>query len=387
MLGFTHIPPSLQQTSQSQHWCYNQCTNKNRFQSKLGDVSQPSDIFDEVPLESLDQDDDDDPCNIMKYLQAQGVADPQRYQNTDSKLVFLISDGTGTTVKSFIQKSLAQFGTSSERQGSDDEGLQEHNVQTRMFNYVRGEEPIAAIVKKAEERKAMVAFTMADPLLREKTLRMCDLSQVPALDLLGPTLDAMSSFLNKAPIGVPQYKPSRQTALSNSYYRRIEAMEFTLKADDGQSPWLLPKADIILLGVSRTGKTPLSVVTSQTMGLKVANIPLVLECPPPKELLSEELDPNRIFCLTIAPSELKRIRTTRLERRKVKSMEEKYSLTEGETKSNYADRNYLLKDLKNARDLTEKYGWTQIDVTGRAVEETASYIGELMNERFGDYSC
>ena len=295
-----HIPPSLQQISQ--HRLYsNQCKNKNRCnESKLGGVSKPSDIFDELPLDWLDDDDDDDPCNIMKYLQAQGAVDPQRYQNAESKLVFLISDGTGTTVKSFIQKTLAQFGTSSERlcsvgrEGSvNGEGLQpEHNVQTRMFNFIRGEEAVAAIIKKAEERKAMVAFTMADPLLREKTLRMCELSQVPVLDLLGPTLDIMSSFLNKAPIGVPQYKPSRQTALSNSYYRRIDAMEFTLKVDDGQSPWLLPKADIILVGVSRTGKTPLSVVISQTMGLKVANIPLVLECPPPNQLLSEELDSN-----------------------------------------------------------------------------------------------
>merc|ERR1711862_241069 len=163
--------------------------------------------------------------------------------------------------------------------------------------------------------------------------------------------------------------------------------EFTLKADDGQSPWLLSKADVILVGVSRTGKTSLSVVLSQTMGLKVANVPLVLECPPPSQLLSEELDHNRIFCLTLAPSELKRIRKTRLERRKVRETEDKYSLVDGEAKSNYADRSYLLKDLKNARDLTEEYGWTPIDVTGRAVEETASYISEIMNERFGDYSC
>jgi regulator of PEP synthase PpsR (kinase-PPPase family) len=135
--------------------------------------------------------------------------------------------------------------------------------------------------------------------------------------------------------------------------------------------------------VSRSGKTPLSVVLAQTMGLKVANVPpLVVEVPPPKELLdATQIDPTRVFCLTIAPGELRRIRTTRLERRNVKDMEAKYELEQ--QKSNYADRAYLLNDLKHARTLaTTTQGWTEIDVTGRAVEETASYIVELLNDRF-----
>ena len=158
------------------------------------------------------------------------------------------------------------------------------------------------------------------------------------------------------------------------------------------------------------------------MGLKVANVPLVLEVPPPKELItSTSLDgqnnndidnsstiyPNRVFCLTIAPSELKRIRTTRLERSQVSSLEEKkYGFDsnslgsrtnsnpgtrrsiesfrkDGDVpKSKYNDRAYLMNDLRNARDLAMKHNWTQIDVTGRAVEETATLISELMNERF-----
>jgi len=229
-----------------------------------------------------------------------------------------------------------------------------------------------------------------------------------------------------------QQESRKAVTLSDSYYQRIEAVEFTLKADDGQAPWLLPQADVIILGVSRTGKTPLSVVLSQTMGLKVANIPLVLEVPPPKELLATEediskdnnngddgetasriIDPRRIFCLTIAPSELRRIRTTRIERQTAKQqqqhkpqLQEKYASTTRSTaskirpgdgtkyqdddkdtrgmhQSTYNDRAYIMNDLKNARDLSMKHGWTQIDVTGRAVEETASYISELLNERFG----
>lgn len=159
-------------------------------------------------------------------------------------------------------------------------------------------------------------------------------------------------------------------------------MEFCLKADDGQAPWLLPEADIVLVGVSRSGKTPLSVVLSQTMSLKVANTPLVMEVPPPIQLL-EEVDPKRVFCLTISPSELRRIRTNRLEKRGVKDMEAKLQEKNiAIPKSNYADRNYILKDLNSVRQLCQKHNWTEIDVTGRAVEETATSIVELFNQRF-----
>jgi regulator of PEP synthase PpsR (kinase-PPPase family) len=122
------------------------------------------------------------------------------------------------------------------------------------------------------------------------------------------------------------------------------------------------------------------VVLSQTMSLKVANIPLVLEVPPPSQLL-ELVDPRRVFCLTIAPTELRKIRTSRLERRNVKKVEAKFEAS-AKAQSNYADRAYLLKDLKNARALAEQHNWTAIDVTGRAVEETATIIVEMFNERF-----
>jgi regulator of PEP synthase PpsR (kinase-PPPase family) len=159
-----------------------------------------------------------------------------------------------------------------------------------------------------------------------------------------------------------------------------------LKADDGQAPWLLPEADIVLVGVSRSGKTPLSVVLSQTMSLKVANIPLVMEVPPPIQLI-KDVDPRRVFCLTISPSELRRIRTNRLERRGVKDMEAKIEKDINKSnivipKSNYADRSYILKDLSSVRQLCAKYNWTEVDVTGRAVEETATDIVEMFNQRF-----
>eukprot|EP00957_Ditylum_brightwellii_P039012 2948901-Ditylum_brightwellii.AAC.1 len=297
----------------------------------------------------------------------------------NTQTIFLISDNTGTLVKAAIQASLGQlsYGDNDETNNSKQLG----NVQTRVFTFVRSEEALASIIKNAKEKGAMVVFTLVDLELREKTLRMCELSNVVAVDLLGPTLMTMSDYLGKAPAGLPQSKfieqeksQQRRVALSDSYFRRIEAVEFTLKADDGQSPWLLKDAEIIIVGVSRTGKTPLSVLLSQTQGLKVANIPLVLECPPPKELFDvSKIDPRRVFCLSIAPTVLRQIRSSRLERRNVRALEDKYSLIEesSKAKSNYADRNYIMKDLKHVRDLSMEHGWTQIDVTGRAVEETA----------------
>mmetsp|Transcript_46775 Transcript_46775/g.56211 ORF Transcript_46775/g.56211 Transcript_46775/m.56211 type:complete len:449 (-) Transcript_46775:162-1508(-) len=349
---------------------------------------------------------DDDPCNISDF----GLR-PQA-----GKMVMLVSDNTGTFVKSGFQKSLIQFelcddtydqfvrnisgpqvaknandssslgftASSAERLLSGDTETPEssteitNNVQTKLYTYIRDESVLASIIRTAQNKNAIIIMTIADNVLRSKAKRMCDLSNVPMVDLLGPTVDALTTFLGKAPTGI-----SGKTSLSDGYYRRIESVEFTLKADDGQSPWLLSDADVIIVGVSRTGKTPLSVVLSQTQGLKVANIPLVKECPPPKELFDEAtIDPQRVFCLTISPSELKRIRLTRLETSNVRAAEESLGLMNDANTSNYADRAYIMNDLRNARDLCSEHGWTPIDVTSRAVEETASYIGEVLSKRF-----
>jgi len=311
--------------------------------------------------------------------------------------VFLVSDNTGSTVKNSFGKCINQFDSLFEGQGTGADSssglISNIIVKTRVFTFVRSEMRLTSIIRKAKEEEAMIMFTFADPSLRGKTIRMCSLSKVPVVDVLGPSIDVLSSFFGSQPVGVPasiedENRPRRMEPLSDAYFRRIEAVEYTLKADDAQAPWLLPTADVVIVGVSRTGKTPLSIVISQMLGLRVANVPLVLECPVPKELIDVSLvDPERVFCLKISPVELKKIRITRLERRNVLATEKKRVKSgdeDADRKSNYADRAYVMNDLKNARDLATEYGWTEIDVTGRAVEETASYIGELMNERFGE---
>mmetsp|Transcript_13229 Transcript_13229/g.27744 ORF Transcript_13229/g.27744 Transcript_13229/m.27744 type:complete len:433 (-) Transcript_13229:150-1448(-) len=326
------------------------------------------------------------------------------------KRIFLISDATGVMSRSILLKSLAQFNTCADEKApydtndknddydddGDDEGCASMgacDVRTRTFTFVRSERALSNIIRVAKEKEACVMYTIAKPKLRARAGEECQKLKLLHVDLIGPSLNALSEFLDEEPLGIPALFGSRnqkggdgkyksQSNLGDSYYQRIDAVEFCLKADDGQAPWLLPEADIVLVGVSRSGKTPLSVVLSQTMSLKVANIPLVMEVSPPVQLL-EQVDPKRVFCLTISPSELRKIRTNRLERRGVKDMEvelERKGIAI--PKSNYADRNYILKDLSSVRQLCQKHNWTEVDVTGRAVEETATSIVEMFNQRF-----
>ena len=170
---------------------------------------------------------------------------------------------------------------------------QSSDISINTFTHVGNEETAGLVVSQAKESKALLLYTLSDPEIRAKTKKMCDLLNVRCVDLMGPLLDGLSDFLGEAPLGTPGKERTAtqdNVMLTDNYYRRIEAVEFTLKADDGAAPWLLKEADVILVGVSRTGKTPLSVVIAQQIGLKVANIPLVLECEPPKELFEDCID-------------------------------------------------------------------------------------------------
>jgi len=341
-------------------------------------------------------------------------------RDPEIKRIFLISDATGVMSRSMLLKSLAQFDTcqdervtyatkkninDNDNDDDDDDGnnndipaMGRCDVQTRTFTFVRSIQTLSQILNTAKDKNACVMYTIAEQKLRDHASEVCQQLNIPYVDLIGPTLNVLSEFLDEEPLGIPALFTSssrssdgssggrRSSKLGDSYYQRIDAVEFCLKADDGQAPWLLPEADIVLVGVSRSGKTPLSVVLSQTMSLKVANMPLVMEVPPPIQLI-KDVDPRRVFCLTISPTELRRIRTNRLERRGVKDMEAKSEQNNMKSnivvpKSNYADRSYILKDLSSVRQLCAKYNWTEVDVTGRAVEETATSIVEMFNQRF-----
>ena len=154
---------------------------------------------------------------------------------------------------------------------------------------------------------------------------------------------------------------------------RGQALDFTMQTDDGMAPRLLHQADAVLLGVSRAGKTPLSLLLSQTKGIKVANIPLVLEVPPPRQLF--QLDARKVFLITQDAEHLQHVRRERLRR----EMKRRVG-----SRSTYADPDYVRRDLENAKTLARDHGYTIIDITDRAMEEAASLIVSKLKERFPD---
>lgn len=188
------------------------------------------------------------------------------------------------------------------------------------------------IVKQAAKEGAMLVYTLADPSMAESAKQACNMWGIPSTDILGPITEAIASHLGVSPSGLPRGAPGRSFPLSEDYFRRIEAIEFTIKQDDGALPENLYKADIVLTGVSRTGKTPLSIYMAQK-GYKVANVPIVMGVELPKGLF--EVDPEKVFGLTINPLVLQTIRKARA--RSLGFSEE--------TRSNYSEMEYVREEL------------------------------------------
>lgn len=192
------------------------------------------------------------------------------------------------------------------------------------------------IVKQAAIEGAMLVYTLADPSMAESARQACKLWGIPSTDILSPITEAIASHLGVSPSGLPRGAPGRNIPLTEEYFRRIEAIEFTIKQDDGALPQNLYKADIVLTGVSRTGKTPLSIYMAQK-GYKVANVPIVKGVELPKSLF--EIDPEKVFCLTINSVVLQTIRKAR-----AKSL----GFSE-DTRSNYSEPDYVREELEFAR--------------------------------------
>lgn len=191
------------------------------------------------------------------------------------------------------------------------------------------------IVKQAAKEGAMLVYTLADPSMAESARQACKLWGVPSTDILGPITKAVASHLGVSPSGLPRGAPGRNFPLSDEYFKRIEAIEFTIKQDDGALPQNLHKAEIVLAGVSRTGKTPLSIYLAQK-GYKVANVPIVIGVQLPHTLF--ELELQKVFGLTINPVVLHTIRKAR-----AKSL----GFCE-EIRSNYSEMDHVRAELEFA---------------------------------------
>ena len=233
--------------------------------------------------------------------------------------------------------------------------------------YVKSTEQIEKILAEAKEQNAIVCYTMVSPEMREAIAQKAMELDVEVVDILGPVL----KDIEKTSGLLPKNQPGLIHALDHEYFKRVAAVEFAIKYDDGKNPWGLAKADLVIIGVSRTSKTPLSMYLANKQ-LKVANVPLVPEIPPPEELF--KVPSNRIIGLLIDPHKLNEIRIARL-----KAM----GLTDG---ANYADLRRIQEELDYARAIMQRLHCMVINVSNRAIEETASLILEYLRKRFGyDY--
>ncbi len=265
------------------------------------------------------------------------------------RFVDIVSDSTGETAEKVVRAALLQF------PGAP--------VHIRLHTRVRTREGVDAVLKQSAADGALVMFTVVSPELREFIHHASYELKVDAVDLIGSLIAKIGNFLDASPINLP----SAMLPLSEEYFRRIEAVEFAVKSDDGREPRNYRKAELILVGVSRTSKTPLSTLIAQR-GLKVANYPIVLGVEPPPEI--EEAPQDRCVGLTIGVDHLLQIRRARLKQLGMP------------VDTNYGLREHVIEELEFANEIFRKHpSWPVIDVTGRAIEETAVIILETLRER------
>jgi regulator of PEP synthase PpsR (kinase-PPPase family) len=269
----------------------------------------------------------------------------------------LISDSTGETVTTVARAGVSQF-----------EGVipVEH-----VWSFVRTRAQIDKVLRFIEALPGPVIFTLISPDLRQALEEGCHRLSTPCVPILDGVVAALSALLGA------EMRPQvgRQHALDAGYFSRIDAMNFMLHHDDGQCPWELDQADLVLVGVSRSSKTPTSIYLANR-GIKVGNVPVVPDCPLPTEL--EHLSRPLIVGLTINPEQLVQIRRNRL--RQIGSEADR-STTGLAFGGEYADLEQVQAEVVYARRLFARYGWPVIDVTRRSVEETAAAIFQLLAAR------
>ena len=264
----------------------------------------------------------------------------------DGKLIYVVSDSTGETAERVTRATLLQF--------------PEHGVRLKLERRQRDRRSLTAILERAAAQQAMVVFTLVRPELRDHFNEQATRLNVRHVDVIGSLISQIGHYLEADPVNIP----TAEMPLSEEYFRRVEAIEFAVKSDDGKEPRNLDKADLVLVGVSRTSKTPLSTYLAGR-GLKVANVPLVLGVDPPPELY--QLPGVRVVGLTIEVDQLMDIRKQRLQQLGMPP------------DANYGLRDHVKAELEYAHSIIRANpDWMVVDVTNCAIEETATIILEAL---------
>lgn len=269
----------------------------------------------------------------------------------------LISDSTGETVTTVARAGVSQF-----------EGVipVEH-----VWSFVRTRAQIDKVLRFVDALPGLVIFTLISADLRQALEEGCHRLSTPCVPILDGVMGALSTLLGA------ETRPQigRQHALDAGYFSRIDAMNFMLHHDDGQCPWELDQADVVLVGVSRSSKTPTSIYLANR-GIKVGNIPVVPDCPLPPGL--DRLTRPLVVGLTINPEQLVQIRMNRLRQIGHEAHHSSSDLAFG---GDYAELEQVQGEVVYARRLFARYGWPVIDVTRRSVEETAAAVFQLLAAR------
>ncbi|WP_395684603.1 pyruvate, water dikinase regulatory protein [Aestuariivirga sp.] len=259
----------------------------------------------------------------------------------------LISDATGETLATVAKAAAAQYA--------------DFRPIAHIYALVRTQSQLRRALHEIEEKPGIVLFTLIDSGLRKQLETQCDALGVPCLSILDPIISALSQYLN----AVSRPQVAGQYALNSDYFRRIDALNFTMAHDDGQSLNDISNSDVIILGVSRTSKTPTSIYLAQR-GIKTANVPIIPQAPVPSELLDAR--GPLIVGLIASAERIAQIRKHRL-------------LSLAETRStDYADPRLITDELIFMKNLCSNNDWPMIDVTRRSVEETAAAILNLLSE-------
>ena len=257
--------------------------------------------------------------------------------------VYLVSDSTGETLDRIFLSLKSQFAN--------------FEYNKKEFAFVRTEQQIDKIIKECSSlENSIILYTIVETKLAKYISVLSEKKNVPCFGILGNLILSFSKLLNQKAI----HKPSAQHVLDDEYFRRIEAIQFTMYHDDGKKVDDIGKADIVLLGVSRTNKTPTSIYLANR-GYKTINIPLVLDQKIPNELMSKS-NKTCVIGLVADPERLADIRRNRVAIMKDKNIKE------------YTDLNFIKEEVNKSKQLFNKYKWQIIDVTRRSVEETAASI-------------
>jgi regulator of PEP synthase PpsR (kinase-PPPase family) len=286
---------------------------------------------------------------VTGYQQAVRSPQVQRQAMSEAKdfHLHLVSDATGETIQSVARACVAQF----------------ENVRPveHFWNMVRTDRQLDMVLEAIQQHPGIVLYTLVAENMRRRLRGLCNELGVPCIAVLDPVLAGLAQHLGQP----SQSRPGRQYTLDAAYFSRMEAVDFALTHDDGQSTWDLHGADVVLVGVSRTSKTPTCLYLANR-GFNAANIPYVPNCPLPPEL--NQLTRPLFVGLTKDPEQLVQVRRNRMR-----------MLNQSEA-TDYVDLEAVRAEVLEARRFYTSHGWAVLDVSRKAIEETAAEVMSLLSK-------